>query len=155
MRIFRFVLAGVVIVLAASCARVKVETPEGFAEWRTKRVFGQGMYRAVSPEGMQLKARIVKNYPPQSLDFWKEALFSHLENEGYRPAGGAVVFTASGRQGVLYEWAVPYGEEEYVYLTAIVPSQRKIAVVEAAGAFNIYREHRAAILDSLETVSFR
>lgn len=155
MRVFRFVLAGVVLVSAVSCARVKVEPPEGFAEWKSNWGLGQQVYRAVSPEGIHLKARIVKNYPPQNLDFWKEALSSHLESEGYHPAGDAVVFQAAGRQGVLYEWAVPYGEEEYVYLTAIVPSERKIAVVEAAGAFSIYREYRAAILNSLETVSFR
>lgn len=154
MRLSRFVLAAVILLLAASCSRIRVEPPDGFAEYKTRGLWGPRVYRAVSPEGMLFKARSVRNYPSKDLDFWKEALFSHLEKEGYRPAGQAEVFQASG-DGVLFEWAVPYGQEDYIYLTAIVPSRRRIVVVEAGAEYGIYREYREAILNSLKTISCR
>ena len=155
MRFSRLLLALAVLFITASCARIRVEPPDGFAELKGRGLWRARTYRAVSPEGMLFRIRSVKNYPPQDLDFWKEALFSHLEKEGYHQAGDELLFQASERGGVLYEWAVVYGQEDYLYITAIVPSERRIAVVEAGAEYRIYREHREAILNSLETISFR
>jgi hypothetical protein len=159
MRGARVILLCAVLFAASSCARIRVQTPDGFAEWESSGILPVKACRAVSPEGIELVLRSVKNYPPQDLEFWKEALFSHLEDEGYLPAGEPVLFeTKKGaivRDGVLFEWVVGYGEEDYVYCTAIIPSKRRIAIVEAAGKYRIYTEYRDAILSSLETVTFR
>ena len=159
MRIARVLLLCVVLCAACACARIQVQAPDGFAEWDSSRFFPGPVFHAMSPEGVELVAWSVKNYPPQDLEFWKEALFAHLEGEGYLPAGEPVLFeTKSGgvvRDGVLYEWAVGYGQENYVYCTAIVPSKRRIVIIEAAGKHRTYTEYREAILSSVETVTFR
>jgi hypothetical protein len=159
MRITRVLLLCAVLCAAAACARIRVQPPDGFAEWKSPKFFPGKVCRAVSPEGLELVAWSVKNYPPQDIEFWKEALFSHLKDEGYLPAGEPVLFETKGggvvRDGVLFEWAVGYGQDSYVYCTAIVPSRRRIAIVEAAGKHRIYAEYRKAILSSLETVTFR
>ncbi|MBN2322329.1 MAG: hypothetical protein JXQ30_01230 [Spirochaetes bacterium] len=159
MRGARTLLLCMVLLAVAACARIRVQPPDGFAEWKSGRFIPAKVCRAVSPEGIELVLWSVKNYPPQDLEFWKEALFSHLEEEGYLPAGEPVPFEtkAAGvvRDGVLFEWVVGYGEEDYVYCTAIIPSKRRIAIVEAAGKYGIYTEYRDAILSSLETVTFR
>lgn len=159
MRIARVILLCMLLCAVCACTRIRVQPPEGFAEWSPRRFFPGSVYHAVSPEGVELVARSVKNYPPQDLEFWKEVLFSHLEDEGYLPAGEPVLFETKGggvvRDGVLFEWAVGYGQENYVYCTAIVPSRRRIAIVEAAGKHRTYAEYREAILSSVKTVTFR
>jgi len=134
-----------------ACSPLSVELPEGFAELQ-----GRGRtFRAVSPEGMLLRVRLLDNHPAKELAFWSEALSGHLLKEGYRANGQAVEFASGGGTGVLYEWAAPYGNESYLYLTALVVSRRRIALAEAAAPYPVFVRHRQALRDSLQNLRLR
>ncbi len=132
--------------LAACATPPAVQRPESFAEQKDKAV-----YRAVSPEGLLYRVRTVANDPPKDLAFWSEALRIQLVREGYRPIGGAQGFTGA-KDGVFYEWGVRYGNEDHVWLTAVLVFGDRIAVAEAGGEHSVYYKHREAILESLKSI---
>jgi hypothetical protein len=134
----------------ASGVKPKVDLPEGFAA-----VQSSWSYRAVSPEGMQYRVRTVKNYPEQNLEFWGTTLKNHLEKEGYHGMGERADFSANDSAGVVYEWLMPYGNSDYIYLTAIVVLKDHIAIAESAAEHPIYKQYRKPVLDSLGTISMR
>jgi hypothetical protein len=124
-----------------------MSAPEGFAPIPDRRAF-----RAVSPEGVRFRMRTVENDPEQSLEFWSKALRSHLEKEGYPSSGEPTTFSAGEQDGVAFEWVMPYANETWSYLTAIVVSGGRIYIAEAAGEYQLYQSYRQAILDSLSTL---
>jgi hypothetical protein len=132
------------LVLTASCSRLSVVPPEGFAE-----LTGERSYRAVSPEGMLYRVRSIKNEPRKALSFWGEALENHLIKEGYRLSGEARSFQSGEREGLYYEWVLPYGNESYLYLTALLVTDRTITLAEAAAPHPVFMQYRQALLDSL------
>jgi hypothetical protein len=139
------------VLALASCATL-VQKPEGFAEVSPRQVAAT-QYKAVSPEGMIFRVRTVKNYPVQTLEFWAEALQNHLEKEGYRGISDGLSFETADNSGMIFEWAMPYGNESYIYLTAIVVSEKRIAVAEAAAEHKIYHRYREALLESLASIA--
>jgi len=132
-----------------SCARIRVEKPAGFAV-----VKGSHTYKAVSPEGAIYKVRYTANYPLQNLDFWGRALQKQMEGEGYHFVAKQD-FTAGKVPGLLFEWAAPYGNEDYLYLTALLVYGKTIAIAEAAAEYNQYNTYRDSILKSLTTIQVR
>jgi hypothetical protein len=143
-----FPLPFLVFLFFISCAKPSVETPVGFAEAKSRE-----FYRAVSPEGMQYILRKVKNYPRKELPFWGETLKNHLLEEGYhlRDDGGS--FQSEIGEGMYFEWIVPYGTKDYIYLTAVVVHRKKIFIAEATAEHTIYRKYRNSLLESIKTLS--
>ena len=139
------------VLTLASCTTL-VQKPEGFAEVLPWQVAAT-QYKAVSPEGMIYRVRTVKNYPEQTLEFWAQALQNHLEKEGYRSVSDGRSFETEDNSGRIFEWAMPYGNESYIYLTAIVVSEKRIAVAEAAAEHTIYYQYREALLESLASIT--
>jgi hypothetical protein len=139
------VLTGII-----SCSGVRVQLPDGFAQGSSRKY-----YSAISPEGMRYRVRTVRNYPHKELDFWNEALKNHLLDEGYRLLDSGEDFSTPTAQGTLYEWVVPYGSGDYIFLTAIIPAGKRVLIAEAAGEYTIYSRYRESIHDSLETLSLR
>ena len=115
-------LLPVILLSGAACTKVKVAKPAGFAE-----LAGGKNYRAVSPEGLTFKVRLIPNYPPKELNFWGRALKKHLQDEGYRFISEES-FTATGGEGLAFEWGAPYGSDDYIYLTAILVKDKKISL---------------------------
>jgi hypothetical protein len=144
------ILLAAILFFSSSCTGVKVQVPEGFAELKLRRT-----YRAVSPEGVLYSVRTVRNYPRQGLAFWEETLRGHLLDEGYQLIGEGERFPTEQGEGMLYEWGLPYGQNDYLYLTAVIPAGRRIVVAEAAGEQTLYRRHRDALLKSLKTIEGR
>jgi hypothetical protein len=141
------------VLTLASCATL-VQKPEGFAEVFPRQV-AAAQYKAVSPEGMIYRVRTMRNYPVQTLEFWAQALRNHLEKEGYRSVAVGRSFETTDSSGMIFEWAMPYGNESYIYLTAIVVSEKKIAVAEAAAEHRIYEQYREALLESLSSITIQ
>lgn len=139
------------LALFGACATPKVsfEVPDGFA-----RYVEDGRQSAISPEGLLLTAYREDNEPPQTAEFWSEALERHLSNAGYRLLDDGV-FSTTECDGRYFEWVAPLGEEEWVYLSAFCVDGAKIAVVEAAGPYEIYRRYRGEIRTGLETIAVR
>jgi hypothetical protein len=151
-RIGPIAFAAAVLALA-SCTSL-AQKPEGFAEVSPWQV-AAAQYKAVSPEGMIYRVRTLKNYPVQTLEFWASALKNHLEKEGYRSVSDGQPFEAGESPGMLFEWAMPYGNQSYIYITAIVVAEKKIAVAEAAAEHTIYYKYREALLESLASITIR
>jgi hypothetical protein len=145
----RFLLASSLIslLLTVSCSRPSVTPPEGFAELK-----GRQTYRAISPEGMLYRIRSVKNDPRKDLEFWGEALENHLVKEGYRLNGEAQSFTNGDREGLSYEWVLPYGNESYLYLTALVVTDKTITLAEATAPYSVFIRYRQALQDSIDSI---
>jgi hypothetical protein len=145
----RFLLASSLIslLLTVSCSRASVTPPEGFAELKDRQT-----YRAISPEGMLYRIRSVKNDPRKELEFWGEALENHLVKEGYRLNGKARSFTSGDREGLSYEWVLPYGNESYLYLTALVVTDKTITLAEATAPYSVFIRYRQALQDSLDSI---
>jgi hypothetical protein len=126
---------------------VSVTPPEGFAE-----LTGRGDYEAVSPEGMLFRIKSIKNDPQKDLEFWGDALQNHLAKEGYRLKGAAESFDSGDRDGLAYEWVLPYGRESYLYLTALIVTDKTITLAEAAAPYSVYIEYQGVIRESLATI---
>ncbi|MBN2532949.1 MAG: hypothetical protein JXB88_08660 [Spirochaetales bacterium] len=137
------------LVLISACYKVGVEKPEGFAEIKTCE-----SYYGVSPEGVLYRVRYVKNYPVKEIGFWQEAVKIHLEREGYELID-QTEFDAGGRKGVFFEWGAPYGQENYIYMTAIAVFGKRIAIAEAAGELDLYHKYRQALVASLGTITLK
>ena len=98
---------------------------------------------------MLFRVRSIKNEPQKDLVFWGEALENHLNKEGYRANGKARSFESSGNDGLYYEWILPSGNESYLYLTALIVTDRTITLAEAAAPHPVFTQYRQALLDSL------
>jgi hypothetical protein len=140
-------VALICLLLTVSCSRLSVTPPDGFAELKGRRT-----YQAISPEGMLYRIRSVKNEPRKELEFWGEALENHLVKEGYRLNGKARSFTSGDREGVSYEWVLPYGNESYLYLTALIVTDKTITLAEATAPYSVFISYRQALLDSLASI---
>ncbi len=140
-------IALISLLLAVSCSRLSVTPPEGFAELKGRRI-----YQAISPEGMLYRIRSIKNDPRKNLEFWGEALENHLVKEGYRLNGKARSFTSGDREGLSCEWVLPYGNESYLYLTAVIVTDKTITLAEAAAPYPVFIQYRQALLDSLASI---
>lgn len=136
----------------AGCTGYKVEAPEGFAELERQ---GRGRYRAVSPEGIQFSIKTEKNYPKQDLEYWQTAMRDHMERAGYTLISGPERFETVKQEGVYFEWAAPYQEKDYIYLTGLVVSGNRLLILEAGGELDEFRRYQDNILESLESISAR
>jgi hypothetical protein len=129
--------------------RITIQPPAGYAEAGNAR---EGSFRALSPEGLAFRVRSFRNEPAKDLGFWGEALESHLRKEGYRPNGEGRSFQAGNLPGSALEWVVPFGQESYVYLTALLVAGDRILLAEAGGPYKLYLEYRSSLLESLESM---
>jgi Domain of unknown function (DUF4349) len=119
---------------------VPSEGPEGFSVYRRSVNF-----RAVSPEGVRIRVRLLKPEPDMDIDFWQTAVLEHLKAAGYEPRGEARRLGSAGEGGFAAMWLLPYGGEEYVYDTAFIPRGRKMMIVESAGQLQHYDRRRGEI----------
>ena len=146
------ILMIVSILTISGCAKPRVSKPQGFAEVKDSMFFDP-VYKAVSPEGMLFRVRTVKNYPSMELEFWGDSLKNQLMKEGYHLSGEKVSFKLEKSDGILYEWILPYSSDDYIYMTAIMLSGRRIIIAESAAEHTIYKKYRESILESLKTIS--
>ena len=150
-QLVRLTVLPMLVVFAVSCVTppLTMETPAGFAAFSD-----DGQVRAITPEGVLVRARTVPNDPAQSLEFWAEALERHLVESGYQSIEKDA-FTTNVGEGVLFEWLAPVSEDDWYYLTAIAILGDQIAVVEAAGPSDQYDRYRPAIRASLESLQIQ
>ena len=138
------------LLIVGGCTTFQIQDPQGFAVEQT-----EGVYRAVSPEGVQMRIRTDDAVPKQSAEFWHEAMIHQLTKKGYQPLSFHESFEIDGYTGWIIEWGVPYGEKDYIYMTAFVPYGEKVLIVEAAGEHTLYSLHREALYESVKSLQLR
>ncbi len=145
--------AGILLVLSlavflGSCftPRAAMDVPDGFSPYRE----GDDL-TMVSPEGTRLRARVIDNDPPQTLEFWRTALAEHMVNGGYTLVDEGTI----GRDAAWFEWLAPVNGEDWIYLNAVRISDDAIVLVESAARVELYRRRRDAIRNALDTVTVR
>jgi hypothetical protein len=104
---------------------------------------------------MLYRVRSFQNEPEKDLEFWSAALENHLQKEGYRPGAESRSFQSGKQEGRYFEWVLPYGNESYVYLTALLVTDRTITLAEAAAPHTVFSRYREALLESLATIQPR
>ncbi len=134
------------LLLGACAATPSVNTPEGFAGFPADE-----SVLAVSPEGVGFEVTVTPNEPVQDLEFWTEALERHMIDSGYLLYERSS-FESRVAGGNAFEWLAPVGEEDWLYLTAIVVVDDSVLIAEAAGPYEFYRQHRDAIHAAMETM---
>ncbi|WP_319562449.1 DUF4349 domain-containing protein [Marispirochaeta sp.] len=124
------------------------EGPDGFSVYRESKLF-----RAVSPEGVRIRVREVKPEPVMELSFWQSAVIKHLVESGYEQRGDIARLGRRDRDGFLVRWLLPYGQEEYVFSTALIPDGNKLYIIEGAGKLEAYDLHFPAIDKWIRTIA--
>jgi len=120
-----------------SFGRRSIVLPENFA-----LVDRSPDFLAVSPEGVRLRMTDTENYPEQSADFWFESLSNELEERGYRHVDIDVIPEWGGESPFVYGlWAVPWGNEDYLFLTGLRLRGSKIEILEMAGPVQYVSEY--------------
>ncbi|MAG13035.1 MAG: hypothetical protein CMN78_00375 [Spirochaetales bacterium] len=136
-----------ILFMLCACATFQIDDPSGFAIERQGNI-----YRAISPEGVQMRVRTEDALLIQSAEFWQEALIHQLLKKGYQPLDHSEQFKVGELTGWIIEWGVPYGEQDYIYLTAFVPYRDKVLIVEAAGEHTLFSLHRESLYKSLKSL---
>ena len=149
-----------------SCSKLKIDKPDGFAEIKKTRAFKKGeLYKAISPEGMLFRIRIEKNYPEMDLAFWSDTLKTHLIKEGYTILDNEteedlpekpnnIHFETKDNKGIIFKWVLPYNNESYIYMTALLVCDNEILIAEATGEHTIFRSHYESILKTLQSINY-
>ena len=76
----------------------------------------------------------MKNYPEQSLDFWIKTLTSDLKGRGYSQVDSLTANTWDNDNPFLNTlWAVPWGNEDFLYLVSLRLDGSDIEILEMAG----------------------
>ena len=140
-----FLLIGFIILLSG-CSRFNVKNPEGFASENTK-----GIHYSFSPEGVKIKIRRFANKPSMDNVFWAESLQKHLEGKGYRLVE-KIVSSEGAEKCIKYYWLMPYGNEYYIYMTAVLSNKKSIVIAEAAGKRHEFERYRDVIDSSVKSI---
>jgi len=106
----------------------KVILPEGFA-----LIDKSPEFLAISPEGVRMRVRNMDNYPEKSAGFWQKTLFAYLGERGYIPMGETTELDFGEAPFSVHHWGVPYGNEDYIYISGIRLKGNKIELLEIAG----------------------
>jgi len=109
--------------------RVSFELPDGFALERDG-----SLWKALSAEGIKLQLRWLDNYPEMDQDFWTETLHLECLNRGYLPLNEkSGIETNNGSTMIWMDWGIPYGQQDFHYITAFIVKGKRLLVLEAAG----------------------
>lgn len=142
-----FLLVAAALTLGACAPRYEMNAPETFKRFDQRKGF-----KAITADGVMLKAREVKNYPEGDLPFWTDALQRHLVARGYIQKGKADCFKASsGADGCSLTFLVPHGAEDWAMSETLFIVGTRIVVVEAAGPFDRFAKVEQSLAAALRT----
>ena len=141
-----YILAAVVG-LGACTPRYEMTAPEAF-----KRFDQRGGYKAITADGVMLKAREVKNYPEGDLPFWTDALQRHLLARGYMQKGKTECFkTQKGLDGCTLVFLLPHGAEDWAFAQTVFVQGKRIVLVESAGPFDRFAKIEPALATAMRS----
>lgn len=139
------VLASLLASLAGCGPTYQMNTPEGFVRYQKKKGLA-----FITPDGVRLRSRTVRNYPKADLAFWTDAMERHLVARGYLLHAKRCFTTKQGLGGCTAEFVVPHGSEDWMMAETLYVIGDDIALLEAAGPFARYQRVAAALAKEYE-----
>jgi hypothetical protein len=126
-----FVLLAVVGVLfGCPKAPMEMELPKAM-----KRYDDDSAFKLITADGVRVKARDVANYPKGDLEFWTDAMKTHLVARGYVFKNKRCFATKKKLDGCTLEFVVPRGAEDWMMSETIFVAGERIVLVEAAAPY--------------------
>lgn len=107
--------------------------------------------KAITADGVMIKAREVENYPEATLEFWTDAMDRHLEEQGYTRKSKECFKSQTGLAGCRLDYLLPHGPEDWVLSETLFLDGDTVYVVEAAGPFERYAKIETEYAASLRT----
>lgn len=130
-----------------ACATIDFPTPQGFAKF-TK---DQRDYRAISADGVRIKARRIKNEPYGDLRMWQDAIGHYFESLGYKEKESGVLAATEGYSGRFGEYRAVFNGREHRYIAALFVGKGDIVIIEAAGEEAVFAKRRDAVMTSIRS----
>jgi len=153
MNTFRWLIASLALFFSLSlsgCGHVPytMDAPEAFKRFDDNRNF-----TLITADGVMLRARQVENYPRADLQFWKDAMTRHMEEQGYVLGGTESFATRHALQGCTLTFLLPRGAEDWVLAETIFVVNKTIVLVEVTGEYTQYQAVEASLKSALKTFS--
>jgi hypothetical protein len=121
----KLLLLALTFAIVGCTPHATMSTPAGFG-----RVDGHYDFRAVSPSGIVIAARIKPNRPHSDLNFWTSAVDLSLIRKGYTRTEVTDVKSATGLPGRLLKYDAGAGSS---YWIAVFSRGETILLAEATG----------------------
>lgn len=128
-------LALTTLLTVSGCGRpFDVKTGQDFAELRDQKAEGFD-YRAMTPEGLAVSVRALRNEEKADLGFWVKAVTLKLRDEdGYALLADESVTSKNGTPGRRLRFAREEGKQTFDYRVTLYRAQGRIFVLESGGA---------------------
>jgi hypothetical protein len=134
----KLLLLALTLAIVGCTHHATMSTPAGFG-----RLDGSYDFRAVSPSGIVIAARIKPNRPYSDLNFWTSAVDLSLIRKGYTRTEVTDVESSAGLPGRLLKYDAGAGTS---YWVAVFSGGEKILLAEATG----YTDDIGAAADELQ-----
>ena len=139
------------MILSVSCVSFNIESPSGFVDYKKER----GWHRSIAPEGVRLRAKLIKDESQGNAEMWRISTEYHLKKMGYIPVNTIKILSASGDEGSHIEYEARYFGRDFIYTATIFVKGPHLAVIETTGEKHFYEKYRAEILKSIKSFSFK
>jgi hypothetical protein len=138
------------ILFSAGCAttKIQVELPK-----ELKRYENTPTLKLITADGVRIKSRELENYPKGDLDFWSDALKTHLDHRGYVfKTKRCFETTPQKLQGCTLEFVVARGPEDWLFTQTLFVDGEKILLIEAAAPFDRLTKLEPSYTAALKTL---
>lgn len=137
---------GLALLALVGCGRpFDVKTGHEFAELGGQEAEGYD-YRAMTPEGVALSVRAIRNEENADLAFWTKAVTLKLrEQDGYALLGDEPVKSKNGTTGRRLRFAREEDKKIFDYRVTLYLAQGRVFVVESGGAREAFTKAQSTI----------
>jgi hypothetical protein len=136
-------LALALLLLAAACSPFSIQTPPAMIELPDQTEYA---YRAMTPDGVVLGVRVVRNAGKADVAFWTQAVTLHMQElSGYALLTTTDVTTASGLTGKELRFGHDESGKPYAYAVRIFVQGKTLFLVEAGGTKEAMERSRATL----------
>ncbi len=140
-------ISSILLLAFCACQSLVVTPPPGFVTYPS----GPGKdFRALSAEGIALRAVRVDNEPASDVALWTKSLRLNLEQRGYKVRSEEAV-TAGGLQGRMLRTVTRSENQDFGYICALFVSGKDLFIVESAGAYPEFQARENEVVKSIQT----
>ncbi len=133
------------VLLFSACA-YKAPVPNGFAEFD----YGDD-FKAVNPEGVVYRVKVLENDPKADLEYWTEAVRTRMEHSGYKEISKEE-FKGTLPKLSSTKYVAPYKGKAYQYQIVIGVDGDDIYLLEAAGELEKMAEYQKDIDEAIKKI---